>query len=85
MSAVFNFFFVPCVSLLVVFWVSFALVYFALSGRMRRLERKVRKLERGQGGNTEDFTLDVVRQPTPRPTRPVAQSRYITVDRQPKY
>jgi len=85
MSAAFNFFFVPCVSLLVVFWLSFALVYFMLSERMKRLERRIRKLERGQGGNTEDFTLDVVRQPTPRPTRPVVQSRYITVDRQPKY
>ena len=84
MSSVFSFFFVPCVSLFVVFWLSFSLVYFALSGRIGRLERRVRKLER-PGRSTEDFSLEVVREPTPRPTRPVVTRKYITVDRQPKY
>jgi len=82
MSSMFNFFFVPCVTLILVFWLGFAMVYFTLKGRIVRLERRVRRLEKRNGGTTtEDFVPDVVRTPTP----PLVRRRYITVDRQPKY
>ncbi len=78
-----NSFLIPCISIIVVFWLGFGLTYFVLRGRVTRLERRIRRIERQMGGNTEDFSHQ---QPQPKP-KPVAPSRYVTVDRQinPRY
>jgi hypothetical protein len=76
-------FLVPCISMIVVFWLGFGLTYFVLRGRVTRLERRVGRLERQGGRTTENFPLQQQRPPT-RP-RPVTTAHYISVDRQPKY
>ena len=71
-------FWYPCLVLIAVFWISFAVVYFALHGRMGRLEKRLRRVERSiQGRQTEDFLqpqLQLRPQPAPR-------TRYKTVER----
>jgi len=69
-------FLIPCISVVVVFWLGFGLTYFTLRGRMSRLERRVRRIEKQMGRNTEDVSPQ---QPQSKPIKP---SRYVTVDRQ---
>lgn len=73
-------FLIPCISMIVVFWLGFGVTYFVLRGRVNRLEGRVRRLERlGNHRQTEDLPR-TTSQPQPRP-RPVSPSRYITVER----
>ena len=72
-------FWIPCLSVIVVFWLGFGVTYFILRGRVTRLESRVRKLERATSKNTEDLPRTTTQQPV-RP-RPVAPSRYVTVER----
>ncbi len=67
---------ISCFSVILVFWLGFGLTYFTLLGRMSRLERRVRHIERQTGRNTEDVSSH---QPQPKPIKP---SRYISLDRQ---
>ena len=71
-----NSFLIPCISVVVVFWLGFGLTYFVLRERVTKLERRIRRIERQMGGNTQDFSPQQLQ---PKPTAP---SRYITVDRQ---
>jgi len=82
MISAFNFFFVPCVSLIVVFWLGFGLTYYLLRERIVRVELRVARIERSMSkGQTEDLPQKTT--PLPKSPRPVVPSRYITVDRQP--
>ncbi len=73
-------FWYPCLVLIAVFWLSFAVVYFTLRGRMGRLERRLRRVERTlQGRQTEDFSTPQLQ---PRPQLPLTpRIKYVTVDR----
>lgn len=75
-------FLLPAICMIVIFWISVGIVYLMLRSQLAPIIRSIRRLERQNSGrNTEDYTADVVRIPTPRPVN----SRYITVDRTPKY
>ncbi len=77
-------FWIPCISVIVVFWLGFGLTYFVLRGRVNRLESRMRRMERAiSPRQTEDLPRTTPPQPV-RP-RPVSPSRYITVERQPRY
>lgn len=77
-------FWIPCLAVIVVFWLSFGVTYFVLRGRVVRLESRMRRVERAiSPRQTEDLPRTTSQQPI-RP-RPVAPSRYMTVERQPKY
>ena len=77
-------FLIPCISLIVVFWLGFGVTYFALRGRVNVLERRVRRLEKQAGRNTEEFPPPQQQRVPTRP-RPVTTSHYVSVERQPKY
>ncbi len=71
-------FLLPAICVIVIFWISVGITYLMLRSQLAPIIRSIRRLERNVGGrNTEDYTPDVVRVPTPRPIAP----RYITVDR----
>ncbi len=72
-------FWIPCLAVIVVFWLGFGVTYFVLRGRVSRLEYRVKKLERATSRHTEDLPRTTSQQPV-RP-RPISPSRYVTVDR----
>ena len=73
-------FLVPVIAMLTVFWISCSVIYWMIKRQLAPIVRSIKKIERNMGSSptTEEFS------PTPRP-RPSAPSRYITVERQPRY
>ena len=73
-------FLIPCIAVIVIFWLSVGIVYLMLRSQLYPIMRSMKRLEKqmGTGPNTQEFVTSS--QPTPRP-RPQAPSRYVTVER----
>lgn len=74
-------FLLPCGALIVVFWVSFGLFYYMIKSQIEPVLKSVKRIERSLGTRTTEEFPNQQPQLRPRP-RPVAPSRYVTVERQ---
>jgi len=73
-------FWIPCLGVIIVFWLGFGVTYLVLRGRVDRLESRLKKVERTmRPRQTDDLPRTTPQQPI-RP-RPVAPTRYVTVER----